>query len=160
MKEVKWLGIFIYMVWLNGCAIGSSLQTPTGPPEVTISGGTEKKQIMDILINEALAQGFQVGQTGDYDSNVIFSRRIVSDFGSSILPGSRFDVFPEVRLTVSFIDVAGGIRVICDGVMLTDPVSTFAGVTDILMGKEAQEAQALQEMQALLNRLKERMEIK
>lgn len=137
-------GLWLVYVSLTGCVTVPPLQTPSQRPEVTIPGVT-KKEVIDVLVSEMVASGAQVRQTNDYTA--VFSKRDTS-LGGALVYGSKYDSFPETRLTFNFVDTSGGIRVFCNAAMITNPGSAFERVNDVTGGKTAHE------MQGMLERLK------
>jgi hypothetical protein len=138
---------FTRLIWLTalllvgGCATAPPLQTPSQRPEVTISGAT-KKEILDVLVAEMLANGAQIKQMNDY--SVVFGKRD-SSLSGALLFGSKYDSTPEMRITYNMVETGKAIRVFCNAAMVTNPGSGFERVNDVTGGKLAHEIQAMLE---------------
>lgn len=141
------LPVFVLLV-ATGCAQApiQPLGTPSGRPEVLITGAT-KKEIVDTLVGEVLATGMQLKRMDEYSA--VFGKRDES-FGAALLFGSRYDSTPEMRVTFNFVDVPGGVRVYCTGAMVTNPGSSFERVNDATAANG-------KEIQAMLERLRSRL---
>jgi hypothetical protein len=114
---------------LAGCAAPPKpLGTPSGRPEVIISGAT-KKQVADAIVAGALAKGSQIKSVTEYA--VVLTQRVQGNLGASLVYGSRYDSTPEVRVTLNMVDVTGGVRVYARGEMVTNPGSAFERVNDV-----------------------------
>lgn len=133
---------------LVGCAAVQPLHTPSGRPEVTISGAT-KKEVLDLVVSEMLASGAQVKQVNEYGA--VFGKRDDSLTGA-LLFGSRYDSTPEMRITFNVAETSGSVRVFCNVAMVTNPGSAFERVTDVTGGKTASD------IQAMLERLRARLQ--
>jgi hypothetical protein len=132
MRSKKLLFLVIISI-LGGCvSTPVKLNTPSGRPEVTISGATKKK-ISDIIINRELSKGWDLkNQT---DSLLIFTRKN-TNFGARLLLGSRYDTVPENRLTYTLVENENGIRVFFKAEIVTNPGSAFEQVTDVTLANE------------------------
>ncbi len=148
MWLVKLLRVCFVVFLLAGCVPLQPLQTPSGRPEVTISGVT-KKQVLDLLVTEMLANGVQVKQVNEYGA--VFGKPDDS-FTGALLFGSRYDSTPEMRLTFNVVELSDAIRVFCNAAMVTNPGSAFERVRDLTGGRTAKDAQAM------LERLKARLQ--
>lgn len=148
MGLAKLLRVWLIVFLLAGCAPLQPLQTPSGRPEVVISGAT-KKQVLDLLVAEMLANGAQVKQVHEYGA--VFGKRDDS-FTGALLFGSRYDSTPEMRLTFNVVEASGAVRVFCNAAMVTNPGSAFERVSDVTGGKTAND------IQAMLERLKTRLQ--
>ena len=143
---------FTRFIWLTaillvgGCATAPPLQTPSQRPEVTISG-TTKKEILDVVVDNMLADGFQIKQMNDYSA--VFGK-LDRSLSGALLSGSKYDSTPEMRVTYNMVETGNAIRVFCSVAMVTNPGSGFERVTDVTGGKLAHK------IQAMLERLKAR----
>ena len=142
---------FTRFIWLTaillvgGCETAPPLQTPSQRPEVTISGAT-KKEILDLVVDNMLADGYQIKRMNDYSA--VFGK-LDRSFSGALLSGSKYDSTPEVRVTWNMVETGNAIRVFCNVAVVTNPGSGFERVTDVTGGKFAHE------IQAMLERLKE-----
>ena len=148
MDFAKLLRLWPLVLVLAACAPVQRLQTPSGRPEITISGAT-KKQVLDLLVAEMLASGAQIKQVNEYGA--VFGKRDDS-FAGALLFGSRYDSTPEMRITFNVVETPGATRVFCNAAMVTNPGSAFERVTDVTGGKTAND------VQAMLERLRARLE--
>lgn len=126
------------------CAPVKPLATPSGRPEVTITGAT-KKQILDVLVENLVGQGMELRRLDDYTA--VFGKRD-SSFGSAVLFGSRYDSTPEMRVTFTLVDVAGAVRVYCNAAMVTNPGSAHERISDATAANGEEIQQMLQRLRA------------
>jgi hypothetical protein len=125
------LNVFLVINFLFGCATIPKLQISTGKPEVIITGVT-KKQVIDALTNQMLALDFKIKTITDYSA--VYARRMNS-IRAAVLFGSRYDSFPETRISYAIVDAPGGIRIVATMEMITNPGSAFERATDLSRGK-------------------------
>lgn len=112
---------------LNGCASAPvRLATPSGLPEIAISGVT-KKQIVDFVVGDKLAAGFEIRSVDDYS---LVIARDIDDFSARALYGSDFDRTPEARITYNLVDNNDGVKIFVRSEMVTNPQSRFESVRD------------------------------
>ncbi|MCH8039367.1 MAG: hypothetical protein IH977_03370 [Nitrospinae bacterium] len=84
---------------LSGCATVPPANTPSGNPEVTLSGvraDCVRSGFLNILVN----QGYAIHKTTD--TQIVGGRR-TKNFAAGLFLGTRFGGDPEERLTVLFI---------------------------------------------------------
>ena len=111
----------------TGCATSpEKLTTPSGKPEITISG-TSKKSIIDTIINDKLTAGFKILSTNEY--SVVIARDI-DDFAAKAAYGSNFNRIPEARITYNLVDVPGSVKVFVRSEMVTNPRSPYENTAD------------------------------
>jgi hypothetical protein len=125
---MKTAATVLLSIALAACAAPQPLQTPTGRPEVTISGVT-KHQVSDAIVAGALEKGSAVKSVTDYE--VVIARRDDNAIGTNLLFGSRYDGVPEVRMHLGMVDVTGGVRVFGRAEVVTNPGSAFERVLDV-----------------------------
>lgn len=152
--------VFVAALWsltiLTACApvsptkTSNLLQTPSGRPEVTIKGAT-RKQFLAVLVPHMLSLRFDQGDADPWqvkqinEFSAVFGSR-VRTIGGSLFFGSRYDSYPEARMTFNFVDVVDGIQVFGNVGMVTNPGSAFEKVTDMTAGQGAQEVQSTLEL--------------
>lgn len=121
---------------LSGCLANMPvrLDTPSGQPEVTIAA--EKKRVIAALTNRMLDKGWQVKSADEH--RVVF-KRVDDSIGGMAMFGTNFNGFPEARAEYSLVDSEGGVRVVCNLKMVSNPGSGFEQETE-MRGRPAMEA--------------------
>jgi hypothetical protein len=127
---MRWIHmLLVASIAVAGCATPPApLSTPSGRPEVTITG-VSKKQVADAIVAGALARGSQIKSVNEYA--VVLTQRVHGNLGASLAYGSRYDSTPEVRVTLNMVDVSGGVKVYARGEMVTNPGSAFERLNDV-----------------------------
>ena len=118
---------FISITFLVGCVTTPPLNTRSGRLEVTIYGIT-KKEFFDAVVQAAAMDGAEIKQTSEYC--MTFAKKDKS-FTAAMLYGSRYDITPERRGTLTVVEVPGGIRVFATETIVTNPGSAFERVTTV-----------------------------
>jgi hypothetical protein len=126
------LSAIMLVLSLAGCAtaLQQPLITSSGRPEVTIQRAT-RPQIQSALVQELAANGATLKSTNEYQ--LVFSKPDQS-IGSSIAYGTSFAPTPELRLTFTFADSAGGVRVFGQAAMVSNPGSGYERTHDVTEG--------------------------
>lgn len=102
---------------LAACATTSlpALQTPSGKPEVTVSG-ISKKAVVDAIANEMLTRGYTIDSVDDYVA-VFTKRRNWRKYRD----GKWGDSVVERRVTLNVVETAGAVRVVANLEVVSDP---------------------------------------
>lgn len=129
---------------LAGCAEPVTHATPSGRPEVTISGRSSA-WAKDRLTNEMLNRGYTV--TMDSGSTVAFDRASNNALANAFF-GSGYDGVPNARITYSIVQIGGDTRIVADMAVITNPGSAFERRTPMNNNQDSTE------IQELLNRIK------
>jgi hypothetical protein len=125
------------LVAIVACATAQPrLATPSGRPEVTIAGAT-RQAVANHIANSAATGGFTIAEMTDTRVRV----EKAGGLGESLLAGSRFNAIPVYRYTYTLLDADGGVRVLADAELVTNPASAFEKRTNLVQGKPAQQLQ-------------------
>ncbi|MDD3143016.1 MAG: PDZ domain-containing protein [Candidatus Cloacimonetes bacterium] len=141
--------LVIPLMLLSSCASNYAVDSPTGRAEVIING-VPKKDISDTIVNNMLSRGFTLQKLNDYQ--LIFGIK-ETDLGLMLLAGSHYDSVPEWRYTYNLVDFAGGIRILTNIWLVTNPGSAFEKITDV-----STNSKSAQNMHTELNQLKTLLE--
>lgn len=147
-KTANWLIASLISILMLGCGTPPPrLATPSGKPEILISGVT-RKQVADAIVSDRLSSGFQVKSVNDYTLVVV---KDINDFAAQVVYGTKFNRVPETRITHSFAETGSGIRVYIRSEIVSNPNSQYESLTDFTesWGGPAQD---------YLNRLKNALE--
>jgi hypothetical protein len=128
MKKLISILLAAYITFASiGCATPPErLATPSGMPEIVISG-TSKKLIIDTIVNDKLSSGFKVISTSEYSLVVA---KDIDDFAARAAYGSNYNRIPEARSTYSLVDVPGGVKLFVRAAMVTNPRSPYEKTVD------------------------------
>lgn len=119
---------FALAISLVGCGTPpKKLNTTSGNPEITISGVT-KKQVIDLIVEGKLSDGFELKSVNDYS---VVVGRDVDDFAAKVAYGSDYDRTPEARSTYNLVKTATGVKVFVRSEMITNPDSQYEKRTDV-----------------------------
>ena len=119
--------VFLLSIATLGCASPRPpLDTPSGKPEIIIQG-VSKKQVVDLLVNNKLAEGFQIKAVTSY---ALVIQRDIDDFNAQVIYGSDYDRTPAARVTYNFVDTQEGVRVFSKSEIITNPDSNYEKSSD------------------------------
>ncbi|MEI6259947.1 MAG: hypothetical protein WCR46_08575 [Deltaproteobacteria bacterium] len=142
MKISYCLTRYIYLaaiILLAGCATYPPLQTPSGRPEVSIHGAA-MKDILNVIVDQMSKDGWRIKSLQDNRVVVVSS----NDKWEMILAyGSPLNEIPENQITFTLVDAGDNeVRVLCSGVVVTNPGGGFENVAYIVGGKFYARAQS------------------
>ncbi|WP_413460094.1 hypothetical protein [Herbaspirillum huttiense] len=135
--------IVLFAIFLAGCAnMAQPLSTPSGRPEVTITG-SNTSEVKSVISNAMMNRGFSV--KNDSESLITYEKTI-DDVLTASLFGTRFNTKPASRISFSFASSAGTVRVLGSIAVISNPGSGFEQATDFSQGsKDAENIQAMLE---------------
>ncbi|XGB40244.1 MAG: hypothetical protein LVT47_06005 [Cyanobacteria bacterium LVE1205-1] len=119
------------------------LQTECGNPEIVIEGVT-KKQVIDQIVSSKLEKGMQIKNVNDY--GVTVSKRIDDSFIASLLYGSRYDSYPEARITYNVVEQGASVKVYSRIEIITNPGSGFEKSSDVTASHATQMQSELEQL--------------
>jgi len=142
--------IMFMLFFMYGCATNYQVNSSTGKAEVIING-VDRKEIKDVMLNAMLSDGFYLQNQNEYQ--LVFGKKDNS-LTMSLLAGSNYDITPEWRYTFTMVDYSGGIRILTNIWIVTNPGSAFESINDL-----STNTKAAQNMQIGLNSFKKNMEM-
>ncbi|MHA1355493.1 MAG: hypothetical protein ACTSR1_10005 [Candidatus Heimdallarchaeota archaeon] len=107
------------------CATPVKHNTPSGRPEITISGKVGK-QVQAEIMNLMLNNGYNVKSSTD--TLLVFERPIKNVMAAALL-GSRYDSTPAARISFNIIEMGASTRVVASFAAVTNPGSAFERIT-------------------------------
>jgi len=125
------IGLLLFTI--VGCAPMVRLNTPSGRPEITINH-VDRKTVTDRIVEIGVEAGYELKATTEY--TLVFGKPR-SDFTSSMMFGSRYDINTEERITFTIIARDSSVKVTATCAMIGNPGSAFERKTDITTGKTA-----------------------
>lgn len=150
---MKWRANFVFLLTitfvLGSCATLVKHNTPSGRPEVVISGKVGK-QVQSEIMNLMLNNRYNVKSSTD---NLLVFERPIENVLTAVLLGSKYDSTPAARITFNIIEMADSTRVVASFTAVTNPGSAFERITP--MNNHADTAN----YQMRLNEIKERIEM-
>ena len=113
------------------------IKTPSGRPEVTISGVT-KKTVIDVIANHMLTDGYMIREMSDY--RTVFLKRFSR---SRHIDGKWIRYVKEERITCNVVDTSLGARVVATIEIVSRPGKPDEEVSEIRRGKAPSRIQNL-----------------
>lgn len=148
MKNIlRYLPIILLTI-IVGCAKPVIHDTPSGRPEITISGKVGKLVLADItgfMIN----RGYNLKVSSD--TLLVFEKPLEGTMAGMLL-GSSYDSTPNARVTYTIIETGTATRVIASFAAITNPGSAFEHITPM------NHIQDTIEFQSRLNKIKAKIE--
>jgi len=138
------------LFFMYGCATNYQVNSSTGKAEVIING-VDRKEIKDVMLNAMLSDGFYLQNQNEYQ--LVFGKKDNS-LTMSLLAGSNYDITPEWRYTFTMVDYSGGIRILTNIWIVTNPGSAFESINDL-----STNTKAAQNMQIGLNSFKRNVDM-
>lgn len=132
--------------FLTGCAATPPLGTPSGRPEVFISG-VKPHQVIEKVVERAAIKGNKIKAVTAYNVTMARSEKSV---GYALAFGSAFSTFPESRVTVTVVGSPKGTTAYASLEMVTNPGSAFEKSEDMTEPAGATLQALLQEISASL----------
>ncbi len=99
--------------------------TPSGKPEVTISGKVAS-QVKPEIINFMINDSFDMKSSTD---TILIFEQLSNDLLVSAMFGSKYDALPASRVTYNIIEMADTTRVVVSFAIVTNPGSAFERIT-------------------------------
>jgi hypothetical protein len=146
-KTSSYICALLLSVLLAGCATGVVHNTPSGRPEITITGKVGKVAAGEIT-NMMVDRGYNVKSSTD--NLMVFEKPLQG--AASILLASNYDVTPVGRVTFNIIENPTATRVVASLAAITNAGSAFEKSTNWNDSKDAVQ------YQSLLNDIKLRIE--
>jgi hypothetical protein len=122
---LQYLSMVLITAHFVGCATPVVHNTPSGRPEITVSGKVGKRasaEITNLMVN----RGYNVKVSSD--TLIVFEKPIESTM-AAVLLGSRYDSTPAARITYNIIETEATTRVIASFAAVTNPGSAFERIT-------------------------------
>lgn len=116
-----------------GCATPIKHLTPSGRPEVTITGRVGE-QIVARITNRMLDSGYNVKMATK--TLMVFEKPIDNVLAAALL-GSHYDHTPAARVTYTIIETEGYTRIVASLAAITNPGSAFERVTPMNDSKDS-----------------------
>jgi hypothetical protein len=128
-KKYRYLAYLIVTSTIIACASPApQLQTASGNPEILIPD-TDKKQVIDAIIEGKLQKGCQIQSVNDY--SIVATKLIDNNLMATILYGSQANVYPMVRQSYNLIQSGNDVKVYSRAEMVTNPGTGYERVSDI-----------------------------
>lgn len=137
MPRIRCLSPLLFAFALACASAPTRLSTASGRPEITIPGAT-RHAVANHIANSSANSGFTVAEMTD--TRVRVEKQ--GGMAESLLAGSRFNAIPIYRYTYTILEADGGVRVLADAELVTNPASAFEKRTNLAQGKPAQQLQA------------------
>jgi hypothetical protein len=112
----KFLSVFFILI-LTAAPVAMSQMPPSGKPEVTIPGVTQK-QVVSTLSEMMIACQFTIKEITEYTA---VYNRTMKDKNSILAFGTQMCPYPELRASYATIETDAGIRVIATVEMVSNP---------------------------------------
>ena len=129
---IKGILLFASALIFAGCA-STDLGTASGRPEAFAEGVSRASTIM--AFNEAMInRGYTI--VAESASRVVYEKA-ADNFAAQLLFGSQYNTVPNLRVTMNYLQVSGGTRVIADLAVITNPGSGFAKPTSANQSADA-----------------------
>ena len=125
--KTKILALLLLPFLLAACATPITHNTPSGRPEVTISG-VKKSVVRERLTDEMLNKGYTIAQSGD--SLIVFEHAIDNAMVAFMF-STKFNSTPIARISYSLSETKKGIRIIADCNAVSNPGSGFEQKTSL-----------------------------
>ncbi|MBW1953568.1 MAG: hypothetical protein JRI66_10875 [Deltaproteobacteria bacterium] len=142
------VGLFSCLLLFIAACAPTLMNTPTGGPEAFFQNAS-REEVINALTDEMIMQGYQTKSITDY--TLVFGKEEKSGAGQ-IFYGSRFNPFPEQRVTYTLLKLPEGIRVVATVKLVTNPGSGYEKATDFTYGWNY-----AKDVQRILDRVKSRM---
>lgn len=140
----------LFALLLSGCATTSALNTPTGKPEVTISG-VSADEVASAIINKMIDSGYNVTST---DNRMLVFEKPLKNFVAMFVYGSNYDRQPNARITFNINQFENKTRVVASFATITNPGSAFEKVN------HSERNASMPKYQEMLNEIKASLEKK
>jgi len=131
-----------------GCAAPIKHLTPSGRPEVTITGRVGE-QVVARITDYMLNRGYNVKTA---TNTLLVFEKPIDNVLATVLLGSRYDSTPAARVTYTTIETETSTRVVASLAAITNPGSAFERVTPMDNSKDSVS------LQQFLNELKSSLE--
>ena len=109
-----------------GCA-STQVQTPSGSPEITLSG-VRSDQVKPIILNVVINHKLRIKSDTPYSIAV---ERQTQNIAAGILLSTGYSGMPLERITFMIAEVPGGTRVVADGTFISNAGTAFEKSTPI-----------------------------
>lgn len=132
---MKSLGLIALILIFSGCAVIPVIPTASGKPEITIPN-TTKEKVANEIINCTSDKGFiLISNT----PNLIILDQPITNALVRYCYGSRQNPIPNNRLKVQLTETDGGVRVLFNLFIVTNPGTAFEKSEDRNNSKDAYE---------------------
>ena len=129
--------ILVVVVMTTGCVAPVQHNTASGKPEVTI-GTNDVGAVKAALVSEMIDRGYDITTEGDH--RLIFDQRVDNVLAAALL-GSSYDSTPNARISYTIVRTSGGIRVVADIAIITNPGSAFERRTEMNQHQDSLDVQ-------------------
>ena len=122
---LRYLTMVLITAIVVGCATPVVHNTPSGRPEIMVSGKVGKRasaEVTNLMVNK----GYNVKSSSD--SLIVFEKPMEGAMAAMLL-GSRYDSTPAARVTYNIIETETTTRVIASFAAITNPGSAFERIT-------------------------------
>lgn len=123
---MKYLGLLAAMV-LSGCASLPPPQTPSGKPELMLSG-VDAACVRSRMANALVNQGYGIKTMNDYS---IIAERKVTSGAAAFLYSTPMSGSPNERLTITMIPQGNSMRMVMDMAYVSNAGTGFEKLTPI-----------------------------
>jgi len=137
------------LLFITGCV--SPLNTPSGCPEVFISGASAQT-VSNHLVSAWIGAGYSVEQQ---TASSILLTRDADDIATQLFFGSEFNTTPQCQLRLNIVPVGMSTKVVANYAVVTNPGSAFAKRTDF-----SKSSKAAHQIQESLDRLRTQLEFR
>ena len=137
--KIKFLILLLLPFLLTACATPVIHDSPSGKPEVTISG-TTKDAIKDRLTDEMLSRNYTILQSAD--SMIVFERPI-EDAMAAYMFSTKLSSTPTTRIAYNLASTKQGIRVIADCSAVSNPGTGFERKTNMNSHPDSMRVQSI-----------------
>lgn len=128
------LALFVSLLFVAaGCATPIMHLTPSGRPEVTVTGRVGE-QVVARITDRMLNSGYNVKTATK--TLMVFEKPIDNVLAAALL-GSRYDSTPAARITYTIIETDASTRVVASLAAITNPGSAFERVTPMDNSKDS-----------------------
>jgi hypothetical protein len=146
VMKISWFIVLCALLVLDGCAAIPVIPTESGKPEIIIHK-TTKEKVANEIINDTSSKGFMLVSSAP---NLIILDKPAEGV-MAYFYGSHQNPIPNHRLQIQLTDVQGGVRILINLFIVTNPGTGLEKLENRNHSKDAYEIyQALQNLKMRL----------